>query len=387
MSETFTPSKRASAVAPFLAMDMLREATRLEMSGHDVIHMEAGQPSGPPPRLVVEAAQKALLCDKIGYTESMGIAPLRERIARHYAETYGVDVDPGRIVVTTGSSGSFVLAFLAAFNAGDTVGLTNPGYPAYRNIFNALDIKIADLDTSASTGWIPRLDEIVGLAEAGAIQGLLVASPANPTGTMLKPEGLAAIAQACRDLGVWFISDEIYHGLTYGQPQATALTTDPDAIVINSFSKYYCMTGWRIGWMIVPETLARTAEVLAQSLYISSPTLSQYAAIAAFDAVEELEARKSVYAGNRDFLLHALPEIGFDEFSPVDGAFYIYADVARFTNDSFEFAQKMLCETGVGMTPGADFDPQRGNRYLRMSFAGSRVEMEEAVSRLKSWLR
>ncbi len=381
------PSARAAAVAPFLVMDMLREAATLRAGGEDIVHMEAGQPSGPPPRLVVEAAQRALATDKIGYTESKGLPALRERIAKHYAETYNVTVDPAQVVVTTGSSGSFVLAFLAAFDAGDQVALTSPGYPAYRNIFNALGIEIANIATNATDRWAPTVAAVRELVDGQGLDGLLVASPANPTGTMLKPDTLAALALASAQQGIWFISDEIYHGLDYAVPKATALSTNHDAIVINSFSKYYCMTGWRIGWMIVPPSLMRTAEILAQSLYISAPTLSQYAAIAAFDATEELEQRKAQYAENRAFLLDALPGVGIDEFSPVDGAFYIYADVGRFTNDSFAFAQRMLKEIGVATTPGADFDTERGHRYLRLSFAGSRGEMEQAISRLKIWLK
>ncbi len=380
-------STRAGTVAPFLAMDMLRQAAALAAGGEDIVHMEIGQPSGPPPRLVVEAARHALATDNIGYTEAKGLPALRERIARHYVDAYGVDVDPAQIIITTGSSGSFVLAFLAAFDTGARVGLTSPGYPAYRNIFNALGIEIADIATTTADRWAPTAQAVRNLASGAGLDGLLVASPANPTGTMLMPEVLAALADTCADRDIWFISDEIYHGLDYAVPKATALTTNRDAIVINSFSKYYCMTGWRIGWMIVPPSLVRTAEILAQSLYISAPTLSQHAAIAAFDATEELEQRKSQYADNRAFLLDALPSIGVDEFSPVDGAFYIYADVGRFTNDSFAFAQRMLKETGVAMTPGADFDTERGHRYIRMSFAGSRAEMEQAVRRLKNWLK
>ncbi|NNE22364.1 MAG: aminotransferase class I/II-fold pyridoxal phosphate-dependent enzyme [Rhizobiales bacterium] len=387
MNRIVKPSKRALNVAPFLAMDMLREAGNLAAAGADIVHMEVGQPSGPPPRLVAEAARKALQSGTIGYTEAKGLPALRERIAVHYTDTYGVSVDPAQVVVTTGSSGSFVLAFLAAFDAGARVALTSPGYPAYRNIFNALGIEVADIETSAADRWAPTAEAVRNLVSHGGLDGLLVASPANPTGTMLMPDTLSALADTCAENGIWFISDEIYHGLDYAVPKATALSTSPDAIVINSFSKYYCMTGWRIGWMIVPPSLVRTAEVLAQSLYISAPTLSQYAAIAAFDATEELEQRKAAYAGNRAFLLDALPGIGIKDFSPVDGAFYIYADVGRFTNDSFAFAQKMLGEIGVAVTPGADFDPHRGHRYVRMSFAGTRDEMERAVTRLKDWLK
>ncbi|MDH3743338.1 MAG: aminotransferase class I/II-fold pyridoxal phosphate-dependent enzyme, partial [Hyphomicrobiales bacterium] len=270
MSRIVKPSKRALSVAPFLAMDMLREAGNLAAAGADIVHMEVGQPSGPPPQLVAEAARQALQSDKIGYTEAKGLPALRERIAAHYAETYGVSVDPAQVVVTTGSSGSFVLAFLAAFDAGARVALTSPGYPAYRNIFNALGIEVADIETSAADRWAPTVEAVCNLVSHGGLDGLLVASPANPTGTMLMPDTLSALAATCAENGIWFISDEIYHGLDYAVPKATALATNPDAIVINSFSKYYCMTGWRVGWMVVPPSLVRTAEVLSQSLYISA---------------------------------------------------------------------------------------------------------------------
>ena len=387
MSRSQLPSSRAAAVAPFLVMDMLREASSLTAAGADIVHMEAGQPSAPPPRAVVEAARWALDTDKIGYTESQGLPALRDRIAQYYADTYRVDVDPRQVVVTTGSSGSFVLAFLAAFDPGARVALTSPGYPAYRNILHALGIEVVDIATTAADRWAPTVETVTQLATEDNLDGLLVASPANPTGTMLMPETLAALARTCDEHGLWFVSDEIYHRLEYSVPIATALATSRNAIVINSFSKYYCMTGWRIGWMIVPPGLVRTAEILSQSLYISAPTLSQYAAIAAFEATEELEQRKAVYAENRAILLDALPEIGIDKFSPVDGAFYIYADVGRFTNDSFAFAEKMLREIGVATTPGADFDTERGHRYLRLSFAGHRQEIETAIGRLKTWLK
>jgi aspartate/methionine/tyrosine aminotransferase len=387
MTKLLKPSARASLVAPFIAMDVLREAAVLEAGGRDIVHMEVGQPSGPPPRLVTEAATRALQRGNIGYTEAKGIPELRERIAGHYQETYGVQVDPDQVVVTTGSSGSFVLAFLAIFDAGSRVAITAPGYPAYRNIFNALQIEVAEIETSAANRWAPTVDAITALSDGAGLNGLLVASPANPTGTMLKPETLAALVRTCTERGIWFISDEIYNGLDFAFPAATALATSNDVIVINSFSKYYCMTGWRIGWMVLPRSLVRTAEVLSQSLYISAPTLSQYAALAAFDALEELEERKAVYAGNREMLLDALPGLGIEDFSPVDGAFYIYADVSRFTNDSFAFAEKMLHEAGVATTPGADFDTERGHRYLRLSFAGSRPQMDEAVKRLRAWLK
>ena len=334
---------------------------------------------------MVEAAREALQGAYMGYTNSMGLPVLREAIARHYQRAYGVEVDPGRVVVTTGSSGAFVLSFLACFDSGDKVGLTVPGYPAYSNILSALGIEVTGIEVDGRNRWAPTAEQISSACENG-LSGLLLASPANPTGTMVTPDNLAAISSACARKDIWFISDEIYHGLNYEMPQACALSTNADAIIINSFSKYYCMTGWRIGWMIVPESLVRPVECLAQSLFISPPTLSQYAAVAAFDATEELEQRKAEYRENRDYLLRELPGLGLGNLSPADGAFYLYADVANLTNDSFAFAQAMLKEAHVAVSPGADFDADRGNRFLRLSFAGSREQMDKAVERLARWL-
>jgi len=378
-------SKRSAVVKPFLAMDMMREANAREAAGSDIIHMEVGQPSSPPPRAVVEAARKALDSELIGYTNALGLPQLRERIALHYLDTYGVRVPAERIVVTTGSSAGFVLAFLAAFEAGDKVALPMPGYPAYKNLLAGLGLEMVELATGPKTRWAADPAEIAAMG--GDIQGVLIASPNNPTGTMMTPDALRQVCDACKAAGLWFISDEIYHGLTYGVEQATALQFSDDAIIINSFSKYFCMTGWRIGWMVVPERMLRAVECLAQSLYISAPTLSQFAAMGAFEAREETEALKAAYAANREILLEELPKAGFSEFTPVDGAFYIYTDVSRFTNDSFAFAEKMLREIGVATTPGADFDNVRGSRFLRMSFAGSTLHMNDAVTRLKTWLK
>jgi len=382
---TIPPSDRSN-VAPFIVMDMMRAANQAEARGERIIHMEVGQPSAPPPRKVIEAAEAALRTDRIGYTEALGLPPLRERIAAHYRDAYGLDIGPERVVVTTGSSGAFVLAFLAAFDHGARVALPVPGYPAYRNILAALGIEVAPIHTRAENRWAPTVDELRQCARDGGVAGLLIASPANPTGTMIARDALESLARHCSETGAWLVSDEIYHRLTYGMDETCALSVSDDAIVINSFSKYYCMTGWRIGWMIVPPSLIRPVECLAQNLFISPPTLSQHAALAAFDATEELDQRRTVYAANRELLLAELPGIGFEDFSPVDGAFYIYTNVSRFSNDSFEFAQKMLKEAGVAATPGADFDDVNGAHYLRLSFAGSTAEMEEAVTRLRRWL-
>ncbi|GJE01257.1 pyridoxal phosphate-dependent aminotransferase [Methylobacterium isbiliense] len=382
----FSISRRAARVAPFLAMDVLAAAAVKERRGEAVVHMEVGQPSAPAPRAVLAAAQAALAGGRIPYTEALGIAPLRERIARHCAEAYGVAVAPERVVVTTGSSAGFVLAFLALFDAGARVAIAEPGYPAYRSILQALDLEPVPLRLSAEDGFVPT-PALVRAAQAGRpLAGLLVMSPANPSGTMLDPVGLAELGRTCRALNLAFVSDEIYHGLTYGVPAATALASDPDAVIINSFSKYYCMTGWRIGWMVVPERLVRPIERLAQNLYISAPYLSQVAALAAFDAVEELEAVKADYARARALLLNELPGLGLGDVHPADGAFYLYADVARLTNDSAEFCRRMLAEAGVAATPGLDFDPVDGAHHLRLSFAGGEAAAAEAVRRLRGWL-
>jgi aspartate/methionine/tyrosine aminotransferase len=380
------PASKRGAVSPFLAMDMLRSANEIESQGGDVVHMEVGQPSGPPPVRVAEAARAALDKGIIGYTEALGMPALRSRIAQHYRQAYDLNISADRVVVTTGSSGAFMLSFLGAFDAGDKVALPVPGYPAYRNILAALGIDVVPFHLSAADRWAPTAAAIASLAESPGIHGVLVASPSNPTGTMIEASALGDMAQECARRGIWFISDEIYHRLTYGIDAACALSYSDDAIVINSFSKYYCMTGWRIGWMIVPERLVRTMECLAQSLFISPPALSQFAALAAFDASDELDARHGVYKQNRELLLNELPGIGFEDFAPVDGAFYVYANVSRFSNDSFTFAQKMLSEAGVAVTPGADFDERDGHHYVRLSFAGSHQEMIEAVRRLRRWL-
>ncbi|HEU4518543.1 MAG TPA: aminotransferase class I/II-fold pyridoxal phosphate-dependent enzyme [Microvirga sp.] len=380
-------ARRIERVQPFLAMDVLSAAAAKERRGESVIHMEVGQPSAPAPRAAREAARAALETGRIGYTEALGLAPLRERIARHYREAYGVGIAPERVVVTTGSSAGFVLAFLSLFDAGARVAITAPGYPAYRNILEALGLNPVTIPLTRADGFAMTAEAIAHAHAERQLDGILAMSPANPSGTMIGGPKLARLGETCRRLGLWFVSDEIYHGLTYGEPAATALASDDDAVVINSFSKYYCMTGWRIGWIVVPERLVRPIERLAQNLYISPPYLSQVAALAALDATEELEAVKASYARNRALLLEELPRIGLGEMHPVDGAFYIYADVARFTNDSIAFCRRLLEEAGVAATPGLDFDAREGAHHLRLSFAGSEEDCREAVRRIGPWLR
>ena len=381
---------RRALVPPFIAMDVLREANELAAGGADVIHLEVGQPSTPAPRAVVAAAEAALRREVLGYTDALGLPVLREAIARHYQRTYRVVIDPARIIVTTGSSAGFVLAFLAAFDAGERVALAAPSYPAYRNILVALDLAPVELAAGPAEHYQPTLDLLRGARDQigrEQIDGLIIASPANPTGSMIDPATLVAIAKHCEAAGIRLISDEIYHGITYEKPAASATALSDDAIIVNSFSKYYSMTGWRIGWMIVPPDMLRAVECLAQNLFISPPALAQYAALAAFDATEELEANCRRYAENRALLLAELPKAGFERFAPADGAFYLYADIAALTNDSRDFCSRMLREIGVACTPGVDFDPTRGHATMRICFAGATADIAEAVRRLHNWKR
>jgi aspartate/methionine/tyrosine aminotransferase len=366
-------------------MDVMRAAAERQAQGADVIHLEVGQPSGQAPRKVLEAAAQAVRAEPLGYTLALGRDSLREKISAHYRRTYGATVPPERICVTTGSSAAFLLAFLAAFEPGDRVAVAAPGYPAYRNILQSLGVECVLVPVGPSSRWQINARVLDGIE--GRLDGVVVASPSNPTGSMLSAGEVAELAAWCEARGVRLISDEIYHGISYGRAAATAagLPAAPHAVVVNSFSKYYAMTGWRLGWMVLPDDLARSAECLAQNLYISPPTLSQVAAEAVFDCTEELEARVAAYRANRDILLAELPGAGFDRLAPSDGAFYIYADVAELTGDSQEFCRRMLAETGVACTPGLDFDPLEGRHTLRFSYAGSAADMAEAARRLKAW--
>ncbi|WOS64017.1 pyridoxal phosphate-dependent aminotransferase [Sinorhizobium fredii] len=381
-------SKR-SAVEPFHAMDVLAEATRRRDAGHPVISMAVGQPAHPAPKAAREAARRALEHGRLGYTDALGTLSLKRAIAAHYQSRHGITLDPQRIAVTTGSSAGFNLAFLALFDPGDCVAIARPGYPAYRNIMAALGLSVVEIEASAETGFTLTPESLErAAAQAGKpLKGVLLASPANPTGTVTDKARLKALADYCRAQSIAFISDEIYHGLTFAGEETSALEIADDAIVINSFSKYYCMTGWRIGWMVLPEDQIRVFERIAQSLYISPPELSQIAAEAALGAHQELDGYKRAYAANRDLLLKRLPEIGFSIASPMDGAFYAYVDASRFTNDSMAFARRMLAEINVAATPGFDFDPLEGHRTIRFSYAGSGAEMAEAMDRIAHWLK
>lgn len=378
---------RAERVSPFIVMDVMNQAAAIERQGGSVVHMEVGQPSAATPTSIRAAASRALEDGRIGYTQALGTDSLRQRIARHYSDAYGVELPAERVVVTTGSSGGFILAFLACFEPGDRIAITAPGYPAYRNILIALGLEPVAIEVGPQTRFALTPELIAKAHAEKPLAGVLTMSPANPTGVVMTPEAIAAVAAECRRLGLWYISDEIYHGLTYEASATTALSADPDAIIVNSFSKYYCMTGWRVGWLVVPERLVRPIERLQQNLSISVPFLSQVAGEAAFDATEECEAIKAGYAANRAYLLKALPEIGLGDFLPVDGAFYIYIDIGRYSNDSMSFCREALVEAGVAITPGLDFDEARGARTVRLSFAGSLAECEDAVARLGGWLR
>jgi len=375
---------RRGRIPPFIVMDVMQAAAAREAQGAHVLHLELGQPSSGTPKGVVAAAMEALAREPLGYTLALGIDPLRARIAAHYRDRHDVDVDPARIVVTTGSSAGFVLSFLAAFDVGDRVALADPSYPGYRNILLALGVEPVGLPAGPETRFQPTVEL---LERAGPLDGLIVASPSNPAGTVIDAEEFARIVDYCRAKGMRLISDEIYHGIVFGRMPATALSLDPDALVVNSFSKYFSMTGWRIGWMVCPPDIARAVECLAQNIYISPPTLAQHAALAAFDCTAELEANVARYAENRALLLDGLPSVGFDRLAPADGAFYLYADVSALTNNSEEFCARMLAETGVATTPGIDFDQGRGRAYLRISYAGATADMAGAIERLARWTK
>lgn len=382
----FKTSSRGT-IPPFIVMEVMRAAAKRASLGADVFHLEIGQPGTGAPAKVIEAAEKALRSDRIGYTLAFGIPELREAIANHYGGSYGVEVSPEDIAVTTGSSGAFLLAFLSAFDVGDRVALASPGYPAYRHILTALGLEPVLLSTGPDERFQPTPALIEEALKSGPIDGLIVASPSNPTGTMLSGDDLSALAATCEKHGIRLISDEIYHGITFGEPARTMREFAPHAFIVNSFSKYFSMTGWRLGWMVMPRDLVRSVESLAQNLFISPPTLSQIAAVAAFDSHEELQQNLERYRINRSILLNELPAAGFDDLAPSDGAFYIYADVGKLTNDSEAFAARILNETGVAVTPGVDFDGERGHRTMRFSFAGSTGDMEASVKALKAWRR
>ncbi len=371
-------------------MEVLSAAARRQRTVGDVVSLAAGQPSSPAPTPVLEAAQRALREQTLGYTEQLGIVELREALAGHYFRQYGLEISADDIVMTTGSSGAFLLAFLASFEVGDRVALARPGYPAYRNILRALGCEVVDLACGPETRFQPTvamLDDVMA-DDAGPLDGLVVASPANPTGTVLAPDELAALAGWCAEHGVRLISDEIYHGISYGTPLACAWQTSRESIVVNSFSKAFAMTGWRLGWMVLPPDLRRAVDRLTGNFTLCPPALAQYAAVAAFEPESYAQTERLVegYRLNRDVLLKGLADLGIDKLAPADGAFYAYADVSHLTDDSMDFCRRLLDDTGVAIVPGIDFDPVRGHEFIRMSFAGAVHDIEEALRRLGPWL-
>ncbi|MEO0936857.1 MAG: aminotransferase class I/II-fold pyridoxal phosphate-dependent enzyme [Pseudomonadota bacterium] len=375
-------SSRRGDVDPFIVMDVMEAARAAEAAGRHIIHMEVGQPGTPAPAAARGAVARAMEAGPLGYTVALGLPELRARIAELYDQWYGVNLDPSRVVVTSGSSAGFILAFTALFEAGDKLGIGAPGYPSYRQIARALSLTPVDIETAAENRFQPVPADIEGLG----LQGLMVASPANPSGTMLNRAQMQALIEACAGQGAAFISDEIYHGIEYEAKAVSALEITDDAYVINSFSKYFSMTGWRIGWMVVPEAHVRGIERLAQNMFICPPHASQIAALAALDAGEELEANMDVYRANRARMIQGLKAAGFTNFAPPDGAFYIYADVSDFTEDSRAFAAEILEKAGVAVTPGLDFDPVRGHQTLRFSYARSTEDIEEGLARLKAFM-
>ena len=378
---------RRSAVPPFAVMEILAAAKERQAAGEDVIVLCAGEPSSGAPAAVRDAATALLADGDLGYTAATGIPPLRQALARHYAGTYGVAVDPGGIAVTTGSSGAFLLAFLAAFEAGDRVALARPGYPAYANILSALGCEVVDLPCGPEQRYQPTVAQ---LAAAGPLDGLVLASPANPTGTMVTPGELAALARWCADTGTRLVSDEIYHGITYaGAPEAAtaAAFRDTGALVVSSFSKLWGMTGWRLGWLVLPDDLVGPVDALAGNLALCPPSLAQHAALAAFSDGGMAAARAATarYAECRDLLLASLGDLRWDPVAPADGAFYLYGDVSASGLDSRTYCARLLDEAGVALTPGTDFDPAGGRDWVRLSFAVEPDELRRALARIVGW--
>ena len=376
-------------VPPFHVMDLLAASAERQRTHGDLLNLVAGQPStGAPAPVAAEAVRLLQSGDPLGYTPAVGILELREAIAGHHQRRYGIDVDPDEVVVTTGSSGGFLLAFLAAFEVGDRVAMARPGYPCYRNVLTALGIEVVEIPTGPDTRFQPTVEQVAELHAQHGLRGLVVASPANPTGTMLLPTELAAIAQWCEAEGVQLISDEIYHGIEYADDTLarSAWETSREAVVFASFSKYFSMTGWRIGWMLVPDRLRRATDVLTGNFTICPPVLAQRACIAAFSdaSYDELDGHVRRYADNRRLLLDGLPRLGITEMAPADGAFYVYADIGHLSQDTMAFCRDLLARTGVATAPGIDFDTDAGHRFVRLSFSGQGAEIEEALARLST---
>ena len=376
------PASVRGGVEPFHVMEVLKAVAARRLSHDDVVLLCVGQPSTPAPAPVLDAAARALRTDTLGYTEAVGTLDFRRAIAAHYADRYRLAVDPGEIVVTTGSSGGFLLTLLAAFDPGDLVAITRPGYPAYRNDIVATGCRLVELACGPRTRYQPTVAMLEELPEKPA--GLVIASPANPTGTIIEAAELDAVARWCAVNDVLLISDEIYHGISFGRPTHSAWESGRDAVVVGSLSKYQSMTGWRVGWLLLPEPLRRPVELLQGNLAICAPAISQAAGVAAFgpDARAELDGHVRRYAANRDILLARLPELGITSFAPPDGAFYAWCDIGHLTNDSQRWCADVLATTGVALTPGIDFDPVDGHRFMRLSFCGTAEEISDGVDRL-----
>ncbi len=374
---------KRGAVDPFIVMDVMEAARAAEAAGRHIIHMEVGQPGTPAPLGAREALVRAMDAGSLGYTVALGLPELRAGIAALYQRWYGVDLDPARVVVTSGSSAAFLLAFTALFDAGERVGLGEPGYPSYRQILKALSLEPVGIAASEANRLQPVPEDLEAVA---GLAGLIVASPGNPSGTMLTRDAMGALIAHCAARGIAFISDEIYHGIEYEAKAVSALEISDDVYVINSFSKYFSMTGWRIGWMVVPPDHVRLIERLAQNMFICPPHASQVAALAALDCEAELQANLAVYAENRRLMLEGLPRAGFTRIAPPDGAFYIYADVSELTQDALGFAGEILRDAGVAVTPGLDFDPLRGGHWLRFSYARATADIVEGLARLQTFM-
>lgn len=376
-------NSRRSAVDPFIVMDVMEAASRAEAAGRHIIHMEVGQPGTGAPKPATQALIRAMQDAPLGYTVALGLPALRQRIAQLYGDWYDVDLDPARVIITPGSSGAFLLSFTALFDSGDRVGIGAPGYPSYRQILRALGMVPVDIETAPDHRFQPVPGDLAGRDLAG----LLVASPGNPTGTMLDRAAMAGLADAVQGIGGAFISDEIYHGIEYEAKAVSALEVTDEVFVINSFSKYFSMTGWRVGWMVVPKDQTRVVERIAQNMFICAPHASQVAALAAMDCQDELEGNMQVYRANRALMLDGLPKAGFSQIAPPDGAFYVYADVSQITDDSRALAAEILDQAGVAVTPGLDFDPVRGHQTLRFSYARSTQDIQEGLARLTKFMQ
>jgi aspartate/methionine/tyrosine aminotransferase len=378
-----------AGIPPFYVMDVWLAAAERQRTHGDLVNLSAGQPSAGAPAPVRAAAKAALDSSPLGYTVALGIPELRTAIAQTYMNRHGIEVELDDVIVTTGSSGGFLLAFLACFDVGDRVVVTSPGYPCYRNILSALGCEVVDLPCGPATRFQPTAQMLAAIGPP--VRGVVVASPANPTGTVIPPEELAAIASWCDEAGVQLISDEVYHGLVYegAPPTSCAWETSRNAVVVNSFSKYYAMTGWRLGWLLVPPELRRAVDCLTGNFTICPPVLPQFAAVAAFtpESTAEAEGHLHQYAINRRLLLGGLRGLGIDRLAPTDGAFYVYADVSEFTTDSLSFCENLLADTGVAIAPGIDFDTVHGGSFVRVSFAGPTADIEEALRRIGPWLR